>query len=839
MRSPSTLNQVGPMVAAARERIAPFVQRTPLLRATWLDGPHSEVWIKLECWQKTGSFKARGAYNALLQLPAECEIFTGSAGNHGLAIAAAAAELGRFCQIVVPESASDLKLRRIHRMGARIVPVGRDLFESTVHARSLACLAQGRFVSAFGDWNVVAGQGTCAAECFEDLPEVSCIVTPLGGGGLAVGVAGAISAMRPSVRLFAAHPAVFGRQFAPGRVCQDLRAPVVPSIADGLGVQVDDDGEVASHVESAVTGICCVSEDDIKIAVTAMLHLEGILLEGAGAIGIAAVMSSDTLKRLRGTIVVLATGRNVSSSDVGHALGAPVRDPYVRELLGLRHAQPALQFATAPSVVRRSSGGHCNGVKPRGVALDWRAMLQSLDHDIERLRCELQRHRNYAGSRGLRQDPLCVDAMNSQLELCMETAHEFTHTSGSTWAVRARYRLLLQIIGHIQTCLQWASSSQDQSIENCFFDPAEQASSSLNYARYGTLSLRAFELRMRETLGFDPSTQELLATSSGMAAYQVLETFLLRNALLPDDTIAYAPYIYFEGQEQMLRLPGFRHVTLSSYGVEQILREVAREDPRVVFLDPVANCPGMPTIDLRNLANSTRDGSWKNRWLVIDGTMVSGGLNPFAWFNGPDHPRILYYESGSKYLQLGMDLQMAGMCVFNVDLYQEMYTNRRNSGTTMYSSQIACFPRYNRDTLLARMKLLSRNAGQIASTLQGESDRAGGIVVGFPSAAEQLGWQHAGGVVTLEFADFDHNSRACLERYIEMLLAECRSRNVALTRGVSFGFGVTRVSAASAMAKNADPFLRFSAGEETREEMETLCSCVEAVTLAFVACEAI
>lgn len=827
------------MVVAARERIAPFVQHTPLLRARWLDGPRSKVWIKLECWQKTGSFKVRGAYNALLQLPAECEIFTGSAGNHGLAIAAAAAELGRRCQIVVPESASELKLRRIRDTGARIVPAGRDLFESAAHARSLACSAGGKFVSAFGDWNVAAGQGTCAAECLEDLPAVSSIVTPLGGGGLAVGIAGAISAMRPSVRLYAAHPALFGRQFGPGKVYQDLRAPVVPSIADGLGVQVDDDGAVASQVEAALAGICCVSEDDIKIAVTAMLHLEGILLEGAGAIGIAALMSSDALKELSGTVVVLATGRNISSSDVGHALGAPVRDPSVRELLGMRHSQSALQFATAPNGIHLFSGGHRDGPEILSESLDWNVMLQSLEYEIERMRSELQRHRSYASSRGLRQDLPSAKAMDAQVALCTETAREFIHSSGPAWALRARYRVLLQTIGHVQTCLQWASPSQDQSIENSFFDPAEQASSSVNYARYGTLGLRTFELRMRDTLGFDSTAQELLATSSGMAAYQVFETFLLRNVLLPGDTIAYAPYIYFEGLEQMVRLRGFRHVTLSSYGVEEIMREVACENARVVFLDPLANRSGMPAIDLRELANCTRDGSWKDRWIVIDGTMVSGGVNPFAWFNNPSHPQLLYHESGSKYLQLGMDLQMAGICVFSADLYPQMYMNRRNSGTTMYSNQIARFPRYNRETLLARMKLLSRNAGLIAASLRRISDRAGGLAIGFPLAAEQLGWQHAGGVVTVEFADLERNSRPSLERYIEMLLAECRSQNVALTRGVSFGFGVTRVSAASAMAENTDPFLRFSSGEETCEEVEKLCNCIEAVTLNFVECEAV
>lgn len=838
---PTDWNELGQAVLAAEKRIAPFVLRTPLLRAEWLDGPESEVWIKLECWQKTGSFKARGAYNALALTPPEVEIFTGSAGNHGLAIAAAAAELGRRCLIVVPESASELKLRRIRATGAQVVPVGRDLFESAAHARALASKGSGRFVSAFGDWDVVAGGGTCAVECLRELSNVTSFVVPLGGGGLTVGVAGAVAATRSSTSVFAAHPALFGRSFAPGKVCHELGTGVVPSIADGLAVQVDDDYEVATRVESAVADIWSIPEDQIKIAISAMLHLEGILLEGAGAIGIAALMDSDRTKRFRGTVVVLATGRNISSSDVGHALGAPVRDARMRELLGLRHVKPAVQLATAPNGTSRGAGHDGLGaIAPAHAPVDWTKLLQSLDKDVRRLNAEVQRHRKYSVTRDLRVDSMCGAALDVQLELCADLAREFTQGDGPAWAKRARYRLLLQQIAHLQTCLQWASPSQDQSLETAFFDPAEQATSSVNYARYGTVGLRTFELSLRDALGFDPRAQELLATSSGMAAYQVFEAFLLRNVLRPGECIGYAPYIYFEAQEQMQRLPGYRHVSFSSYCVEEILSEVAREDPRVIFLDPLANCTGMPTIDLREIANRTRDGSWKDRWLVIDGTMVSGGFNPFPWFDSPAHPRILYYESASKYLQLGMDLQMAGVCVFDAAIFPDMYLYRRNSGSSMYSIQVARFPRYTRDTLLARMRLLSRNAGMIAAALHRISGRVGGVTVGFPgAAAEQLGWNHAGGVVAVEFCDLERNNRASLELYIEMLLAACRTRGVPLTRGVSFGFGVTRVSAASAMAETTDPFLRFSAGEETEEEMQALCECIEATCFAFAECEAL
>ena len=194
-RSVFSLDDVGRMVISAEERIAPFIQQTPLLRVKWLDGPESEVWIKLECWQRTGSFKARGAYNAIALSPVDREVFTASAGNHGLAIATAASQFQRRCQIFVPERASELKIRRIRATGARVVPIGKDLFETAAFARLRAAEVRGNYVSAFDNWDVVAGQGTCAIECIRDLPEVSSIVLPLGGGGLAVGVAGAVRAL--------------------------------------------------------------------------------------------------------------------------------------------------------------------------------------------------------------------------------------------------------------------------------------------------------------------------------------------------------------------------------------------------------------------------------------------------------------------------------------------------------------------------------------------------------------------------------------------------------------------------------------------------------------------
>ena len=191
-------------IEAARLRQAGVVLRTPLIYSHTLSrGSGREVFLKLENLQTTGSFKLRGAINRLTLFKERGEgerVVAASAGNHGQGVAFAAAQLGLPATIVMPRGASISKQLATRGYGARVILHGRDLGEALLRAQSL--VAQGyTFIHPFDDPEVIAGQGTLGLEIVEDLPDVDTVVLPVGGGGLAAGVAVAIKALKPQVRL--------------------------------------------------------------------------------------------------------------------------------------------------------------------------------------------------------------------------------------------------------------------------------------------------------------------------------------------------------------------------------------------------------------------------------------------------------------------------------------------------------------------------------------------------------------------------------------------------------------------------------------------------------------
>ena len=193
-------------IRAARERIAGRVLRTPLVR---LEADcDREIYLKLENLQPIGSFKLRGALNAVLQIePAELQagVVTASAGNMGQGVAWAARELDVPCTVVVPESAAETKLAAIERLGGRVVKVPYERWWQAI-AESAFPEAPGVFVHPVQDERVMAGNGTIGLEIVEDLPDVECVLVPFGGGGLSVGIASAVKALLPDAEVSAVEP---------------------------------------------------------------------------------------------------------------------------------------------------------------------------------------------------------------------------------------------------------------------------------------------------------------------------------------------------------------------------------------------------------------------------------------------------------------------------------------------------------------------------------------------------------------------------------------------------------------------------------------------------------
>jgi len=299
-------------IQAAADRIREHVLPTPTASGEAVAGVGA--WLKAENLQRTGSFKVRGAINAVLQLDAEQRrrgVITLSAGNHGQALAYAAQAFGIPCVVVIRDDAQVTKLQAIRRYGAEIVltPIGRwqERLEEEQHERDL------HLVHPFDDPAVAAGQGTVGLEILEAVPDVRTVIVPVGGVGLIAGVAVAIKQQRSNVRIIGVEP-----ERAP-TVSESLAAghPVPPSrldtIADGLAAPYTRPFNL-TLIQRFVDEVRTVSDEAIIAALTSIVLQAKLVVEPAGAAGVAALASDAAIQR---PVVIVLTGGNVDGIRLG------------------------------------------------------------------------------------------------------------------------------------------------------------------------------------------------------------------------------------------------------------------------------------------------------------------------------------------------------------------------------------------------------------------------------------------------------------------------------------------------------------------------------------------
>jgi threonine dehydratase len=271
--------------------------------------PSSLGLLKVETLQPTGSFKLRGALAALTRLEPGARVVTASAGNHGLGVAHAAALLGLDAAIVVPATASSAKLAALERYPARLVRVGDDYDAAERHALDLAASEERRYVSPYNDPDVIAGQGSIAIEVLRDLEGPLTIVCPLGGGGLASGV-GLWASAHERVRVVAVEGAgapAMSAALAAGRI---VPVPLHPTLADGLGGNLEGGSVTFELVRSHVHEVTVVHEDELAAAMRFLAREHGLVVEAAGAAAVAALLAGRVHSH-HGRVVAVVTGRNV------------------------------------------------------------------------------------------------------------------------------------------------------------------------------------------------------------------------------------------------------------------------------------------------------------------------------------------------------------------------------------------------------------------------------------------------------------------------------------------------------------------------------------------------
>jgi threonine dehydratase len=308
-------------IQAARERLRGVVRRSPLL-PMHVDGAAGERHLKLENLQPIGSFKLRGAGNAMLQAGRERlreGVYTASAGNMAQGVAWNARRLGVPCSVIVPETAPRAKLDAIERLGARVVQVPYDRWWSVLVEHRYPGM-EGVFIHPVADPAVMAGNGTIGLEILEDVPDVDAVLVPFGGGGLSCGIACAVRALRPATKVYACEVATA----APFKASLDAGSPQAithtPSFVDGIGGKsvLPEMWPLARRV---LAGSLVVTLRETANAVRTLVERSHVVAEGAGAVPVAAALAG---KAGGGKVVCVVSGGNIDSAKLARILDGDV-----------------------------------------------------------------------------------------------------------------------------------------------------------------------------------------------------------------------------------------------------------------------------------------------------------------------------------------------------------------------------------------------------------------------------------------------------------------------------------------------------------------------------------
>ncbi len=369
-------------IQAAAEAIKGQVERTPLRYSRTLSEiTGAEVWIKFENLQFTASFKERGALNKLLSLTNSekmAGVIAMSAGNHAQGVAYHASRLGIPSTIVMPKGTPFVKIEHTKNFGARVIIHGDTLAEADLHARELEQQEKLTFVHPFDDAKVIAGQGTIGLEIMEDLADFDVMPIPVGGGGLASGIATAIKAVRPHVSIIGVEPALYPSLSA------ELKGEEAKvggaTIAEGIAVKKV--GRLTAEIcRRLMDDVVLVSEDDLERAITLFTTVEKTVAEGAGAAGLAALLSEP--ERFRGRKVVLVLcGGNIDTRLLASVLTRSlVREKRITSVRIVGSDQPGLLARV--STVIGDNGGNIIEVNHNRLALDVPAKGAEFDITIE------------------------------------------------------------------------------------------------------------------------------------------------------------------------------------------------------------------------------------------------------------------------------------------------------------------------------------------------------------------------------------------------------------------------------------------------------------------------
>ena len=299
------------MILEARERLKGVAQRTGMVQFKALSDESSQVYLKTEDLQNTGSFKVRGAYIKIASLSEEeraCGVIASSAGNHAQGVALAAKAFGVPATIVMPAGAPLSKVKATRELGANVVLHGTVYDDAYAEACRLQKETGATFIHPFDDPMVIAGQGTIGLEIMDDLPDVNTIVVPIGGGGLASGVAAAVKMLHPHVRVIGVQAAGAAGMKASLDAGHIVELPSAKTIADGIAVKRPGENTFElcrQYLDQVVT----VDDDEIAQAILFLMERGKMVAEGAGAAPVAAILNRKF--DVTGKVAAVISGGNI------------------------------------------------------------------------------------------------------------------------------------------------------------------------------------------------------------------------------------------------------------------------------------------------------------------------------------------------------------------------------------------------------------------------------------------------------------------------------------------------------------------------------------------------
>jgi len=299
-------------IKKARETIKPFIKRTTLKHSHFFSSLcGGEVYLKLENTQTSNAFKIRGAFNKMLHLTSKEKqrgVVTPSSGNHGLAVAIAAEKLNLAAKIIVPEAAPRKKIDKIKKYNVELIIYGKEWDEAEQKALDLACKEGITYVSSYNDPLVIAGQGTIGLEILEEFPEVEVVLVPVGGGSLISGIATAIKDRNQEIKVIGVQSKASPVMYESLKAGKIVKMRIESSIADGLSGGIEQGSITFEIAQKNVDEIILVKEETIKEAIRLLWEKDNQVVEGAGAVGPAALIENRAQFKNKKVVAVISGG---------------------------------------------------------------------------------------------------------------------------------------------------------------------------------------------------------------------------------------------------------------------------------------------------------------------------------------------------------------------------------------------------------------------------------------------------------------------------------------------------------------------------------------------------